>query len=129
MSVGRLATLLLVAETALDIAKEHAQGQYDAALWKMALSLGLLAAAITIVAALMIMVSRRVTGPLVKIQQAMLKLADGDFSVVLPGLDRKDEIGDVSNAVERFKILAGEKARAEAAEAMQRQQSEADRQA
>ncbi len=25
---------------------------------------------------------------------------------MLPGLDRKDEIGDVSNAVEKFKVLA-----------------------
>jgi methyl-accepting chemotaxis protein len=75
------------------------------------------------------LVSRRVTGPLRQIQGAMLKVAAGDFSVVLPGLDRKDEIGDVANAVERFKVLADEKARTEADAVMQRQKVEADREA
>ena len=76
-----------------------------------------------------LLVTRRVTGPLHAIQQAMLKVAGGDFSVVLPGLDRKDEIGDVANAVERFKVLADEKARREADEATQRMKTESDRQA
>ena len=77
----------------------------------------------------MLLVSRRVTGPLRSIQQAMLKVAAGDFSVVLPGLDRKDEIGDVANAVEQFKVLAVEKARREADDVKQRMKSESDRQA
>ena len=76
-----------------------------------------------------LVVSNRVTGPLRAIQQAMLKVAEGDFSVVLPGLDRKDEIGDVANAVEKFKVLAGEKARLEAEDATKRMKSESDRQA
>jgi methyl-accepting chemotaxis protein len=78
---------------------------------------------------MMVMVSRRVTGPLKTIQAAMLKLAGGDLNVVLPGLDRKDEIGDVANAVERFKVVAVEKARHEADTVMQRQQAEAELQA
>src|SRR5258708_1881026 len=53
----------------------------------------------------------------------------GNFSVVLPGLERKDEIGDVSNAVEKFKVLAVEKARRETEDATQRMKSETDRQA
>ena len=44
----------------------------------------------------------------------MLELADGNFDVVLPGLGRKDEIGDVAQAVETFKVKSAEKARAEA---------------
>ena len=43
----------------------------------------------------------------------MLELAGGNFNVALPGLGRKDEIGDVANAVETFKIKAEEKARSE----------------
>src|SRR5262245_14525793 len=38
---------------------------------------------------------------------------------------RKDEIGAIANAVERFKIVADEKARHEANEATQRQQAQA----
>jgi methyl-accepting chemotaxis protein len=59
----------------------------------------------------------------------MLKLADGDFDVVLPSLDSKDEIGDVANAVERFKVLAVQKARSEADEVLRRQKAEAELQA
>ena len=127
MSVSKLASLLNVAVAALDTAKEYTAKQHEIVLFRLWLDLGLLAAAIALVAGMMVMVSRRVTGPLRNIQQAMLKVAGGDFSVVLPGLERKDEIGDVANAVERFKVLADEKARAEAAEAVKRQQVEADR--
>jgi methyl-accepting chemotaxis protein len=44
----------------------------------------------------------------------MLELAEGNFDVVLPGLGRKDEIGGIAGAVERFKVKAAEKAQAEA---------------
>ncbi|MCK1390674.1 methyl-accepting chemotaxis protein [Bradyrhizobium sp. 1] len=45
---------------------------------------------------------------------AMDKLAGGDFSVVLPGLGRKDEVGGVAAAVEKFKIVSEQKVRSEA---------------
>ena len=128
-SVPKLESLVAVAESALKTAKDYAADQYASALWKLWGELAMLVAAITLATGMMILVSRRVTGPLVKIQHAMAKVAEGDFTVALPGLDRKDEIGDVANAVERFKSLADEKARAETAEAMKRQQAEADRQA
>jgi methyl-accepting chemotaxis protein len=129
MSVAKLASLLGVAEVALDIAKDHAGQLAASALRELALSATLLIFAMLLVAGMMLLVSRRVTGPLRNIQGAMLKLADGDFSVVLPGLDRKDEIGDVANAVERFKRLAVERARAEADETLKRQAAEAELQA
>jgi methyl-accepting chemotaxis protein len=129
LSIGRLATILGVAEAALDSAKDYAAKQRANAQMTLWIELGMLAAAVGVMAGMMLLVSRRVTGPLLQIQQAMLKVAAGDFSVVLPGLERKDEIGQVANAVERFKVLADEKARAEADEAMQRQKTEAGRQA
>jgi methyl-accepting chemotaxis protein len=45
---------------------------------------------------------------------AMHELAGGKFSVVLPGLGRKDEIGNIAGAVEKFKTVAEQKAREEA---------------
>ncbi len=129
MSIAKLNTLLTVSNTALDVAREHTEAQHADAIWSLSLALGLLALALAVVFAMVFIVSRRVTGPLRQIQQAMLKIAGGDFSVVLPGLDRKDEIGDVANAIERFKVLVDEKAHAEAAEALRRQKLEADRQA
>jgi methyl-accepting chemotaxis protein len=129
MSVGKLASLLNVADAALDVAKEHAAAQRSSALTAFWVEASLLIFAILFGAGMTLLISRRVTGPLQSIQQAMLKVAEGDFSVVLPGLDRKDEIGDVSNAVEKFKVLASEKARRETEEATQRMKSETDRQA
>jgi methyl-accepting chemotaxis protein len=52
--------------------------------------------------------------PIQSLTQSMRELASGNFSVVLPGLGRKDEIGDIAGAVEDFKVKAEEKARAEA---------------
>jgi len=58
--------------------------------------------------------------PIQSLTRAMRELASGNFSVVLPGLGRKDEIGDIAGAVEDFKVKAEEKAREEA-EAKSRQ--------
>jgi methyl-accepting chemotaxis protein len=129
MSISKLASLLNVADVALDIAKEHAVAQRSAALTTFTIVIVLLGLAVVLAAGTTLLVTRRVTGPLRAIQQAMLKVAGGDFSVVLPGLDRKDEIGDVANAVERFKVLADEKARRETDEATQRMKTESARQA
>jgi methyl-accepting chemotaxis protein len=52
--------------------------------------------------------------PMKALTGGMLDLAGGNFDVVLPGLGRKDEIGDVAGAVETFKVKSAEKARAEA---------------
>jgi methyl-accepting chemotaxis protein len=52
--------------------------------------------------------------PIRALTTAMDKLAGGDFSVVLPGLGRKDEVGGVAAAVEKFKIVSEQKAREEA---------------
>jgi methyl-accepting chemotaxis protein len=47
---------------------------------------------------------------------AMRELATGNFEVVLPGLGRKDEIGQMAAAVEEFKVQAVAKAARDAAE-------------
>ncbi len=56
----------------------------------------------------------RILRPLFALTGAMNELAGGHFSVVLPGLGRKDEIGDMAQAVETFKVQAEQKARDEA---------------
>jgi methyl-accepting chemotaxis protein len=52
--------------------------------------------------------------PMRALSVSMKELAEGNFAVVLPGLGRKDEVGDVAGAVERFKVVAEQKARDEA---------------
>jgi methyl-accepting chemotaxis protein len=71
----------------------------------------LIGAAIAIGA--MVFVFMGVGRPLRALVTGMEKLGEGDFSVVLPGLGRKDEIGAMAGAVEQFKVKAEEKARRE----------------
>ncbi|WP_177234571.1 methyl-accepting chemotaxis protein [Bradyrhizobium sp. cf659] len=64
--------------------------------------------------------------PMRALTAAMEKLAGGDFSVVLPGLGRKDEVGEVAGAVEKFKIVSEQKARGEAEAKMRQDQIAAE---
>jgi methyl-accepting chemotaxis protein len=52
--------------------------------------------------------------PMRALTVAMEDLAGGNFAVVLPGLGRKDEVGGVAGAVEKFKVVSEQKARDEA---------------
>jgi methyl-accepting chemotaxis protein len=60
------------------------------------------------------LIARGIIGPLTGLTSGMKELANGNFGVVLPGLDRKDEVGDMAQAIETFKIKAEERAHEEA---------------
>jgi methyl-accepting chemotaxis protein len=61
------------------------------------------------------LLSRGLARPMIAMCAAMRKLAAGDFDVVLPGLGRKDELGDMAAAVEEFKVEAIARAERDAA--------------
>ncbi|NYZ12074.1 methyl-accepting chemotaxis protein [Azospirillum sp. RWY-5-1] len=48
-------------------------------------------------------VARSITGPLRRIEGVMERLASGDRAAVVPGTDRRDEIGAMARAVQVFK--------------------------
>ncbi|OKO86497.1 HAMP domain-containing methyl-accepting chemotaxis protein [Bradyrhizobium sp. AS23.2] len=56
-----------------------------------------------------------ISRPMIAMCKAMRELASGNFDVVLPGLGRKDEIGEMAGAVEEFKVQAVAKAERDAA--------------
>jgi methyl-accepting chemotaxis protein len=60
------------------------------------------------------LIGRAISKPVVGLCAGMRELADGNFQVVLPGLGRGDEVGDMAQAVETFKVKAEQKAREEA---------------
>lgn len=62
------------------------------------------------------MLGQGISRPMIGMCKAMRELASGNFAVVLPGLGRKDEIGEMASAVEEFKVQAVAKAEREAAE-------------
>ncbi len=70
-----------------------------------------------------------ISRPMTAMCNAMRKLAAGNFEVVLPGLGRKDELGEMAGAVEEFKVQAIARAERDAAtqEAQNKAASEARR--
>jgi len=60
------------------------------------------------------MIGRAISKPVVGLCAGMRELAEGNFQVALPGLGRGDEVGDMAQAVETFKVKAEQKAREEA---------------
>ena len=86
-----------------------------------AIVIGLLLLGISLFAA------RSVTRPLRSMVRAMGTLASGKFDVELPGLGRKDEIGQMAKAVVVLRDAGIEKVRLEGQTAEQRQQVEDER--
>jgi len=66
-------------------------------------------------ALLAILLGRGISQPMIMMCRAMRELASGNFDVVLPGLGRKDELGEMAGAVEEFKLQAVAKAERDAA--------------
>ena len=86
-------------------------------------------AAAAVIAGLLIafLIGRSIIRPLGGLTAGMKELAAGNFSVVLPGLDRADEVGDMAQAVENFKVRAEQEAREEAEAKVQQEQMAAER--
>jgi methyl-accepting chemotaxis protein len=54
-------------------------------------------------AAFLVFVSRTISRPLLQFVLALRQLSEGNFDMTLPGLDRRDEIGDMAQAAVVFK--------------------------
>jgi methyl-accepting chemotaxis protein len=65
--------------------------------------------------ALAVLLGKGISRPMTAMCKAMRELAGGNFDVVLPGLGRKDELGEMASAVEEFKVQAVAKAERDAA--------------
>ncbi|MBV9458805.1 MAG: HAMP domain-containing protein [Bradyrhizobium sp.] len=114
----------------VDFAKHRLEEQNAAAAQQMtsaertALGMGLAAGLLLVGACLFSIFT--IAWPLRALSVTMKELANGNFAVVLPGLGRKDEIGDVAQAVEDFKVKAEQKARDEAEAKMRQDQLAAE---
>src|SRR5260370_11608445 len=65
--------------------------------------------------ALALLLGKGISRPMTSMCKAMRELAGGNFDVVLPGLGREDELGEMAGAVEEFKMQAIAKAERDAA--------------
>jgi methyl-accepting chemotaxis protein len=83
-----------------DAAKDALQDAIDGAM-NMLMMLGLVVAVVA--GALIWLISRSVAGPAGVLTEAMTRLAKRDWSAMVEGLDRKDEIGRMAGALQIFK--------------------------
>jgi methyl-accepting chemotaxis protein len=63
---------------------------------------------------LALLLGKGISRPMTAMCKAMRELAGGNFDVVLPGLGRRDELGEMAGAVEEFKMQAIAKAERDA---------------
>jgi methyl-accepting chemotaxis protein len=113
VSAAQQVTPVIVAERALDAAKDRSQAQRSTAQRALVLQIVLLLGALMLAFSSMAVVRRRVIQPLKAIRDAMLKVAGGDLNTDVPFAQRRDEIGALAGALATFKGNAAEKRRVE----------------
>jgi methyl-accepting chemotaxis protein len=88
------------------------------------------ALSVVLVCGLSFLIGRSISNALASMVSAMTRLAGGDIRMAIPGLGRRDEIGEMAGAVEVFKnnMIEAERLRAEqlAVEKRQAEQRKAD---
>jgi methyl-accepting chemotaxis protein len=79
--------------------------------------------AVAMVLGLSLLIGRSISKALASMVSAMTRLANGDLEIAIPGLGRRDEIGEMAGAVEVFKngMTEAERLRTEQRETEQRQ--------
>ncbi|MCR5879175.1 methyl-accepting chemotaxis protein [Phenylobacterium sp. J367] len=88
---------------------------------------GCIALGVLIAAALGVLLTRAIARPVTQLTAAMRKLAAGDFTADVPARGRKDELGQMSDAVLVFKDAGIEKLRLEGLTAEQRKAADEER--
>jgi methyl-accepting chemotaxis protein len=86
----------------------------------------LLGTALVLAATVTVTVARMMSRPISGMTRAMTALAGGDKSIIIPGTDRRDEIGRMAEAVQVFKtrIIEADQLRVEQTEADKRAERE-----
>jgi methyl-accepting chemotaxis protein len=112
-----LGTIIGVRDAFYDEAEQILSSAYAAARISFFIALAVLVAFVTASAGLITLVRRRICQPIVDLTASMERLAGGDVSGTIAGLERDDEIGAMAAAVGVFKdnmiradTLAAEKA-------------------
>ena len=125
-STEAMATIYRVQEALVAANENHAETSSAAALTLLIFLGALLAAGVSAAVVSFGIVARRVVKPINEMTAVMAKLAGGDTEVEVAARDRKDEIGDMAQAVQVFKenmieadALAAEQAKEQAAKEAQ----------
>ncbi|WP_456815509.1 MULTISPECIES: methyl-accepting chemotaxis protein [unclassified Bradyrhizobium] len=88
------------------VAEVHAEEIRQTLIWVIGLST-------VLVGLTAVLFGQRIAETVASMTAAMRQLGEGRFDVILPGLGRKDELGEMAESVEMFKLKARQRARAE----------------
>ncbi|MGE7413977.1 methyl-accepting chemotaxis protein [Methylobacterium tarhaniae] len=124
-----LDALTAIANTAMRLARQHAETRRAEAATRLAVEIGLLAAALLLALAGFVVVRWRVIGPIGRMTGMMRRLAGGDLDAPVEGADRRDELGEMAQAVQVFKDGLIRMKRLEAETALARASAEEQRKA
>jgi methyl-accepting chemotaxis protein len=84
----------------------------DAAIWRYGVRITAVIAAVALLSfGVALWFGRRITRPILSITEAARRLSDGDLSVAISGLDRRDEIGTLAQAIAVLKERSAEATR------------------
>jgi methyl-accepting chemotaxis protein/CHASE3 domain sensor protein len=96
--------------------QQRLESESDASIGETERLIALLAAGgLLLGGVLAVLLGKGISRPMTAMCKAMRELAGGNFDVVLPGLGRRDELGEMAAAVEEFKLQAIAKAERDAA--------------
>jgi methyl-accepting chemotaxis protein len=92
--------------------------------------IGLFVVAVLVAVSVNVLIARVISGSVTRLNKSMLKLADGDVKVVVEGIARKDEIGDMARALEVFRanLIRADELKAEAERTRAEREAEQARQ-
>ncbi len=115
-SAGAIAQASSAMKADLVAEQQRLESESDAIVGATERLIVMLAVGGTLLGALLaLLLGRGISRPMILMCKAMRELASGNFDVVLPGLGRKDELGEMASAVEEFKMQAIAKAERDAA--------------
>jgi len=100
----------------------------DAIFWQEAMrEAGMIAAVLLVIAAISFLVARSITKPINGMSRSMGELANGNLQVAVPGVGRRDEIGEMAGAVEVFRANGIEQKRLEEESRLAAQRAEEEK--
>jgi methyl-accepting chemotaxis protein len=70
-------------------------------------------------------IGHSITTRLTRMTEAMRRMAQGDYDIALPDLDRADELGEMARAVEAFKVGLRDSAQAQSAQGAEQRKAAA----
>jgi methyl-accepting chemotaxis protein len=116
-SAGAISTVGAVAGVAADLITTRAQDMAASSENTVILYSTMLAVAVALAIGGFVLIQKRVSGPITAITGVMRRLSDNDLNVEVPGADRRDEIGQMANAVLVFRgnMIEAERLRSEQA--------------